>query len=58
MISFSELSLSDPSPLGYVKIGSIVMLLHDISDVPLDVLRVVMAMKWDKLQVGYLLGFD
>ncbi len=36
---------------GYGKIGSLVMLLHDVSDIPLDLLRIVMALKWNSLQV-------
>lgn len=36
---------------GYVKIGSLVMLLHDISDVPLDFLQLFRAVKLDTLMI-------
>ena len=37
---------------GYFMIGSLVMLLHDISDVPLDLLRIFMLLKWDVCTVS------
>lgn len=36
---------------GYSKIGSLVMFLHDVSDLPLDALRLVSALNWQRVQV-------
>ena len=37
---------------GYLRIGSVVMLLHDVSDVPLDLVRVCGALKLKTLQIA------
>ena len=36
---------------GYLRIGSVIMLLHDVSDVPLDLVRVSGALKQKTLQI-------
>jgi hypothetical protein len=36
---------------GYVRIGSIVMYLHDISDIPLDLVRIFAHLNWETAQV-------
>ena len=36
---------------GYVKIGSLVMFLHDVSDIPLDLVRIFGQLNWKNLQL-------
>lgn len=38
---------------GYAKIGSLVMLIHDVSDVPLDLLRLSVSLNWKIAQVSH-----
>ncbi len=37
---------------GYIKIGSVVMLLHDISDIPLDLVRIGGILNYQYLQIA------
>jgi len=36
---------------GYYHIGSLLMLIHDASDIPLDLLKIFMLINWDVLTV-------
>lgn len=36
---------------GYLRVGSVIMLLHDVSDVPLDLVRVMGALNQKTLQI-------
>lgn len=40
--------------VGYYHIGSLLMLIHDASDIPLDLLKVGMSLDWDILTVSTL----
>jgi hypothetical protein len=40
--------------IGYYLVGSLLMLVHDVSDIPLDLLRVFMLLKWDLPMVSTL----
>jgi len=37
---------------GYYHIGSLLMLIHDASDIPLDLLKIFMLVDWDILTVS------